>query len=53
MKRILITVINGFVGANFTNSWSSNNKLFGLDIRQPDKEGDMKYIYSVLPYYYR
>lgn len=39
MKRILITGINGFVGTNFTNSWSKNHKLFGLDIRQPDKEG--------------
>jgi nucleoside-diphosphate-sugar epimerase len=39
MKRILITGINGFVGTNFTNSWSNNHKLFGLDISQPDKEG--------------
>ena len=39
MKRILITGINGFVGTNFTNSWSKNHKLFGLDISQPDKEG--------------
>ena len=39
MKRILITGINGFVGTNFTNSWSKNHKLFGVDIRQPDKEG--------------
>src|SRR5690554_1284064 len=39
MKRILITGINGFVGSNFTNSWSKNHKLFGVDIRQPDKEG--------------
>ena len=39
MKRILITGINGFVGTNFTNSWSKNHKLFGLDILQPDKEG--------------
>jgi nucleoside-diphosphate-sugar epimerase len=39
MKQILITGINGFVGTNFTNSWSKNHKLFGLDINQPDKEG--------------
>ena len=39
MKRILITGINGFVGTNFTNSWSKNHELFGLDISQPDKEG--------------
>ncbi len=39
MKRILITGINGFVGTNFTNSWSKNHKLFGLDILQPDKKG--------------
>jgi len=29
----------GFVGTNFTNSWSKNHKLFGLDIHQPEKEG--------------
>lgn len=39
MKRILITGINGFVGSNFTNSWSKNHKLFGVDILQPEKEG--------------
>lgn len=39
MKLILITGINGFVGTNFTNSWSKNHTLFGLDIQQPDKEG--------------
>ena len=39
MKRILITGINGFVGTNFTNSWSKNYKLFGVDIRQPEKVG--------------
>jgi nucleoside-diphosphate-sugar epimerase len=37
--KILITGINGFVGANFTNSWSKNHTLFGLDIKQPEKEG--------------
>ena len=36
---ILITGINGFVGTNFTNSWSKNHTLFGLDIKQPEKEG--------------
>lgn len=36
---ILITGINGFVGTNFTCSWSKRHKLFGLDIKQPDKEG--------------
>ena len=39
MKKILITGINGFVGSNFTNSWSKNHKLFGVDILQPEKEG--------------
>ena len=39
MKRILITGINGFIGTNLTNSRRDNHKLFGLDIRQPDKEG--------------
>jgi len=39
MKRILITGINGFVGTNFTNSWHDDHKLFGLDIRQPEKVG--------------
>lgn len=39
MKKILITGVNGFVGTNFTNSWSKNHKLFGLDIRQPEKVG--------------
>lgn len=39
MKQILITGINGFVGTNFTNSWSNNHRLFGVDIHQPDKEG--------------
>jgi len=37
--KILITGINGFVGANFTNSWSKNHTLFGLDIKLPEKEG--------------
>ncbi len=37
--KILITGINGFVGTNFTNNWYKNHKIFGLDIRQPDKEG--------------
>lgn len=37
--NILITGINGFVGTNFTNSWSVNHTLYGLDIHQPDKEG--------------
>lgn len=39
MRKILITGINGFVGTNFTNSWSKNHTLFGLDINQPEKEG--------------
>jgi nucleoside-diphosphate-sugar epimerase len=38
MKRILITGINGFVGTNFTNSWSGNHTIYGLDIYQSDKE---------------
>lgn len=37
--KILITGINGFVGTNFTNSWSGNHTIYGLDIYQPDKEG--------------
>lgn len=37
--KILITGINGFVGTNFTNNWSGNHKIVGLDIHQPDKEG--------------
>ena len=37
--RILITGINGFVGINFTNSWFRSHTIYGLDIRQPDKEG--------------
>lgn len=37
--KILITGINGFVGTNFTKSWFSNHKIFGLDIHQRDKEG--------------
>ena len=37
--KILITGINGFVGNNFSNRWSANHTLFGLDINQPDKEG--------------
>jgi nucleoside-diphosphate-sugar epimerase len=36
--KILITGINGFVGTNFTNSRSKNHTLFGLDIKQPEKE---------------
>lgn len=39
MTKIFITGIMGFVGTNFTNSWSKNHKLFGLDIHQPEKEG--------------
>lgn len=27
------------MGSNFTNSWSKNHKLFGVDILQPVKEG--------------
>lgn len=37
--KILITGINGFVGTNFTNSWSGNHTIYGLDIHQPEKEG--------------
>lgn len=36
--KVLITGINGFVGTNFTNCWSINHTLYGLDIHQPDKE---------------
>ncbi|WP_352423904.1 NAD-dependent epimerase/dehydratase family protein [Proteiniphilum sp.] len=45
MKAILITGINGFVGTNFTNNWSKNHTLIGLDIHQPRKEG-VQHIYS-------
>jgi nucleoside-diphosphate-sugar epimerase len=37
--KILITGINGFVGTNLTNSWFRSHTIYGLDIRQPDKEG--------------
>lgn len=37
--RILITGINGFVGSNFTNAWKDSHSLWGVDIRQPSKEG--------------
>jgi len=37
--KILITGVNGFVGTNFTNSWSGNHTIYGLDIHQPEKEG--------------
>lgn len=37
--KILITGINGFVGTNFTNSWSGSHTIYGLDIHQPVKEG--------------
>lgn len=39
MKRILITGINGFVGTNFTNYLTKRHTLFGLDIKQPEKQG--------------
>lgn len=39
MKSILITGINGFVGSNFTQKWSNNHTLYGIDIRQPKVEG--------------
>ena len=39
MRKILITGINGFVGSNFTNNWSKDHILYGLDIHQPAKEG--------------
>ena len=41
MKKILITGINGFVGTNFTNSWFRNHKIVGLDIHQPEKDGEI------------
>jgi nucleoside-diphosphate-sugar epimerase len=39
MKKILVTGIDGFVGNNFTNSWSNSHTIYGLDIHQPEKEG--------------
>jgi nucleoside-diphosphate-sugar epimerase len=39
MKKILVTGINGFVGNNFTNSWSKSHTIYGLNIHQPEKEG--------------
>ncbi len=40
--KILITGINGFVGSNFTNNWWKNHTLFGLDIKQMEKQGVAK-----------
>ena len=40
--KILITGINGFVGSNFTQKWSINHTLYGIDIRQPDIKGVAK-----------
>ncbi|MDD2475734.1 MAG: NAD-dependent epimerase/dehydratase family protein [Dysgonamonadaceae bacterium] len=37
--KILITGINGFVGSNFTQKWSNEHTLYGIDIRQPNVEG--------------
>lgn len=37
--NILITGINGFVGTNFTNEWNKRYAVYGLDIKQPAKEG--------------
>lgn len=37
--KILITGINGFVGTNFTNNWSKDHIIYGLDIYHPDKDG--------------
>ncbi len=37
--KVLITGINGFVGTNFTGNWQQLHTLYGLDIRQPRKEG--------------
>jgi nucleoside-diphosphate-sugar epimerase len=37
--KVLITGINGFVGSNFTQKWSNNHTLYGIDIRQPKVDG--------------
>lgn len=45
MNRILITGINGFVGTNFTNHLCNKHILYGLDIKQQEKQG-VEHTYS-------
>lgn len=40
--RILITGIHGFVGSNIVKALSANNRIYGLDIIDPIKDGVMK-----------
>ena len=37
--NILITGVHGFVGSNLVKYLSPNNKIYGLDIVVPEKEG--------------
>ena len=37
--KITITGATGFVGSNFTQKWSNNHTLYGIDIRQPKVKG--------------
>ena len=37
--NILITGVHGFVGSNLVKYLSANNKIYGLDIVAPEKEG--------------
>lgn len=40
--NILITGVHGFVGSNLVKYLSPNNKIYGLDIVAPEKEGVIK-----------
>lgn len=40
--NILITGVHGFVGSNLVKYLSPNNKIYGLDIVAPEKEGVVK-----------
>lgn len=40
--NILITGVHGFVGSNLVKALSNNNKIYGLDIVAPQKEGVVK-----------
>lgn len=37
--RILITGVHGFVGSNLVKALKKENKIYGLDIVSPEKEG--------------
>lgn len=40
--KILITGIHGFVGGNLVKALGQNNKIYGLDIMAPEKDGVVK-----------